>query len=188
MTVRHTDWFRNPPQHLLDDQLADDRNAKARMLIVVRHGDAGDKSTWEGPDLRRPLSPLGRRQAEGLVFQLEDYPIERIVCSPTLRCLQTVEPLARDRLLEIEPVAALGVDAGPAEVRSVFWEWQLDNVMLCTHGEMIRQLFRQLVMEELEVAEPLHWPKGSTWLLRRTRQHVHARFLAPLALDPAHTR
>ena len=172
----------------LDDQVADDSNAGARMLIVVRHGDAGDKSTWKGPDLRRPLSPLGRRQAEGLVFQLEDYPIERILSSPTLRCRQTVEPLARDRLLEIEPVAALGVDAGPAEVRSVFWDWQLDNVVLCTHGETISQLFRQLAGEGLEVPEPLHWPKGSTWLLQRTRHYVHARFLAPLALAPAHRR
>jgi phosphohistidine phosphatase SixA len=30
--------------------------------------------------------------------RLEDYPIERIMCSPTRRCRQTVEPLARDRL------------------------------------------------------------------------------------------
>jgi phosphohistidine phosphatase SixA len=30
------------------------------MLLVVRHADAGDKSTWEGPDRLRPLSPSGQ--------------------------------------------------------------------------------------------------------------------------------
>ena len=92
------------------------------MLLVVRHADAGDKARWNGPDGLRPLSPVGRLQAEGLVIHLEDYPVERILCSPTRRCHQTVQPLARDRLLEIEPVAALGVDAGFAEVMALFWD------------------------------------------------------------------
>ena len=92
------------------------------MLLVVRHADAGDKGSWEGPDVHRPLSPSGRRQAEGLVVRLEDYPVDRILCSPTVRCHQTVQPLASDRLLGIERVAALGVDAGPAEVLALFWD------------------------------------------------------------------
>ncbi|HEV2920316.1 MAG TPA: histidine phosphatase family protein [Actinomycetota bacterium] len=154
---------------------------------MVRHGDAGDKGRWDGPDLLRPLSPTGRRQAEGLVFRLEDYPVEQILCSPTLRCHQTIQPLARDRLLPIQSVAALGVDAGPAQVRSVLWDWWLRDAVVCTHGETIAQLFTQLAMDGLAVAEPLHWPKGSTWLLRRTQRQVHARYLGPLALDPVTT-
>jgi hypothetical protein len=30
------------------------------MLLVVRHADAGHKASWDGPDMLRPLSPLGR--------------------------------------------------------------------------------------------------------------------------------
>jgi phosphohistidine phosphatase SixA len=52
------------------------------MLLVVRHADAGDKRTWKGPDSLRPLSPTGHHQAEGLIVRLEDYPVERILCSP----------------------------------------------------------------------------------------------------------
>jgi hypothetical protein len=59
-------------------------------------------------------------------------------------------------------------------------------VVLCTHGETIGQLFSQLTMDGLEVGEPLDWPKGSTWLLQRTQLHLRARYLPPLALDPAH--
>ena len=153
------------------------------MLLVVRHADAGDKRGWKGPDLLRPLSAAGHRQAEGLVVRLEDYPIERILSSPSLRCGQTVRPLAADRFLEIEPLAALGVGAGPVEVLEVFWDLALRNTVLCTHGETIGRLMEQLAADGLTVTDPLDWPKGSTWLLQRTdRRQVLGRLLAPLEL------
>jgi phosphohistidine phosphatase SixA len=163
------------------------------MLLVVRHADAGDKGSWTGPDSLRPLSPTGRCQAEGLVVRLQDYPIDRILSSPTLRCQQTAQPLAWDRFLDVEVVAALGVDAGPAQLRALFWNRALRDAVLCTHGETIGRLFAELVVEGLVVEGlvvesllegPLDWPKGSTWLLQRTEQRrVYGRFLAPLALE-----
>ena len=160
------------------------------MILLVRHGEADDKRTWNGPDMLRPLSPAGFRQAEGLVVRLEDYPVERILCSPTVRCHQTVQPIARDRLLRIERIAALGVDAAPAEVLALFWDRRLRNAVPCTHGETIGRLLSQLAAQGLVGQEPLRWPKGSTWLLQHTdRRQVHARYLSPLALDQhAHTR
>ena len=153
------------------------------MLLVVRHADAGDKRGWKGPDLLRPLSAAGHRQAEGLVVRLEDYPIERILSSPSLRCVQTVRPLAADRFLEIEPLAALGVGAGLVEVLEVFWDLALRNTVLCTHGETMGRLMEQLAADGLTVTDPLDWPKGSTWLLQRTdRRQVLGRLLAPLEL------
>jgi broad specificity phosphatase PhoE len=140
------------------------------MLLVVRHADAGDKRSWRGPDRLRPLSPTGRRQAEGLVVCLEDYPVDRILSSPTLRSQQTVQPLAADRFLKVEPLAALGVDTGPTQLRAVFWDRGLGNVVLCTHGEVIGWLLTQLVAEGLVVEDRLDWPMGSTWLLQRTTQ------------------
>jgi hypothetical protein len=64
------------------------------------------------------------------VLRLEDYLVERILCSPTVRCHQTVQPLARDRLLGIEPLAALGVDGGHSEILELFWYRQLPNTDL----------------------------------------------------------
>ena len=154
------------------------------MLLVVRHADAGDKRSWTGPDRLRPLSPTGRRQAEGLVVRLEDYPVDRILSSPTLRSQQTVQPLADDRFLEVEPLAALGVGAGPSQLRALFWDRGLRNVVLCTHGVVIGRLLAELVAEGLVVEDPLAWPEGSTWLLQRTdRRQVRGRLLAPLALE-----
>jgi 8-oxo-dGTP diphosphatase len=158
------------------------------MLLVVRHADAGDKRSWTGPDRLRPLSPNGHLQAEGLVIRLEDYPVERILCSPTLRCYQTVEPLARDRLLRIETVPALGVVANHTELLALFWDLELRNSVLCTHGEGIGLLLTRLIADVLLVEDPLDWPKGSTWLLERiNRRQVRGHYLAPLALNGAPT-
>ena len=154
------------------------------MLLVVRHADAGDKRTWTGPDTLRPLSPDGHLQAEGLIVRLEDYPVERILCSPTLRCRQTVQPLARDRMLQVEPVPALGVDGGAAELLELFWDLELRSSVLCTHGEGIGRLLTRLLAGQLVTDDPLDWPKGSTWLLERSLdRQVRGRFLAPLTLN-----
>jgi phosphohistidine phosphatase SixA len=148
---------------------------------VVRHADAGDKATWKGPDRLRPLSSRGHLQAEGLVVRLEDYPVDRILCSPTLRCCQTVGPLARDPLLRIDTLPALGVDASPAQLLDLFWDLELRNSVLCTHGEGIGLLLTRLLAGALVAEDPLDWPKGSTWLLERIdRGRVRGRLLTPL--------
>jgi broad specificity phosphatase PhoE len=84
------------------------------MPYLVRHAHAGDKRAWTGPDRLRPLSAPGRREAHGVLVQLRDYPITRILSRPAVRCLQTVEPLARRRGLPVEAAEVLGVDADPA--------------------------------------------------------------------------
>jgi 8-oxo-dGTP diphosphatase len=155
-------------------------------MLLVRHAHAGDKSTWTGPDRLRPLSPSGRLQAEGLVARLRDHPVEHILSSPTLRCYQTVEPLAADRRLRIEPVPGLGVDATPEQLLEVFWDLRLRNSVLCTHGEGIGLLLTRLLADVLVADDPLDWPKGSTWLLDRVdRRQVRGRFLATHLNDGA---
>jgi broad specificity phosphatase PhoE len=108
----------------------------------------------------------------------------RILSSPTRRCQQTVQPLAHDRFLQVEPLASLGVNAGPAQLRTLLWDGALHNVVVYTHGEAIGRLLGELVAEGLVVEGPLDWPEGSTWLLQRTDQgQVYGRLLAPLALE-----
>ena len=103
----------------------------SRLLLLVRCADAGDKHRWQGPDSLRPLSPAGQAEAAGLVIGLDDYPIWRILTSPTLRCHQTVQPLARDRRLRIEPESALGVDADPAQLLALLQDPQLQDTAVC---------------------------------------------------------
>ena len=71
-------------------------------LLLIRHAHAGDRARWRGPDDQRPLSEKGWRQARGLVPLLSDDGLARIRSSPSLRCVQTVLPLAEARGLQVE--------------------------------------------------------------------------------------
>jgi 8-oxo-(d)GTP phosphatase len=60
------------------------------VVYLVRHAHAGKKANWPGPDLARPLSAQGHKEALGLIDQLGAYPLGHILSSPAERCLQTV--------------------------------------------------------------------------------------------------
>jgi broad specificity phosphatase PhoE len=158
------------------------------MLLLVRHAHAGDKHRWQGPDSMRPLSAAGQAEAAGLLVRLEDYPIGRVLSSPTVRCQQTVQPLALDRHLGIEPLPALGVAADLVVVLALLGHLQAQDAVVCTHGEVIGQVLARLVTDGLVVDQPLVWPKGSTWLLDGPDGHFAVgRYLPPLQLADART-
>ena len=70
-------------------------------LYLVRHGHAGERGHHDGPDVERPLSERGRRQAEGLLRALADERFVEVWSSPAVRCVQTVAPLAESRHLPV---------------------------------------------------------------------------------------
>ena len=157
------------------------------MRYLVRHADAGDKQAWTGPDDDRPLSGVGRREAEGLIAQLAPYPIAEIVSSPAARCWQTVEPLAEQRRLPVRIDAALGVDADLDQAVALLLDPRSDDAVLCTHGELIRPLLSRLRDLGAPLGGELTWPKGSIWMLEATNGAVtRATYLPPRPLsDPA---
>ncbi|TLM98172.1 MAG: histidine phosphatase family protein [Actinobacteria bacterium] len=67
-------------------------------LYFFRHGDAGDKSAWSGDDRERPLSPIGRIEAQGVSSRLAEmrFAPEVIITSPLARASQTAEILAAE--------------------------------------------------------------------------------------------
>jgi broad specificity phosphatase PhoE len=155
------------------------------MPYLVRHAHAGDKRTWRGLDTLRPLSNPGWREAHGLLVQLRNYPITRIVSSPAVRCRQTVEPLSRRRNLPIETADELGVDADPVGLAELLMDPAASETVLCSHGELIGAALTQLVGPDLE-GDGLIWPKGSTWILQALDGLLQdARYLAPLRLQDA---
>ena len=137
------------------------------MPYLVRHAHAGNKRAWAGPDSARPLSIAGRQEAHGLLTRLRDYPISRILSSPSVRCLQTVEPLAQRRGHRVESADVLGVDADPTDLVAL----------------LIGAALTRLVGERFE-GDSLSWPKGSTWVLKVTEGRIEdARYLPPLHLQ-----
>jgi 8-oxo-dGTP diphosphatase len=108
-------------------------------VFLVRHATAGKRSKWHGDDGLRPLDERGRRQAEKLVDQLRDAQFERLVSSPYVRCVQTVEPLAAVRALEVETDEALAEGAGAEAALGLFRQIGTDLVA-SVHGDLVVEL------------------------------------------------
>lgn len=102
--------------------------------LLVRHAEAGDRSTWRGDDRVRPLDERGHRQALALVDELAPYRVDRILSSPYLRCIQTVEPLSAARGIPIEPRDELGEQRQEADGLVVVRALDDEAAVVCTHG------------------------------------------------------
>jgi broad specificity phosphatase PhoE len=154
------------------------------VRYLVRHADAGDKRAWNGPDDDRPLSSRGRREAEGLIAQLDGRSIAQILSSPTVRCWQTVQPLAEWRHLPVRIDPTLAVDADLDGALALVLDSDTDDMVLCTHGELIGPLLARLRELGAPIGEAATWPKGSVWLLEAVDGAItRASFLPPHQLD-----
>jgi phosphohistidine phosphatase SixA len=101
--------------------------------VLVRHASAGDRDDWDGEDRLRPLDARGRRQAAELVELLLPLEVRRVVSSPYVRCVETVEPLAAALGLQVEEDDRLGEGAGRTAVELV----GEDGILCCTHGDVV---------------------------------------------------
>ena len=103
------------------------------IIDFVRHMKARNRQKWTAEDGLRPLSKLGRRQAEWhATAMLDDGPaVVALYCSPALRCRETIAPLSERLGLDVEIDALLaetdgyrwplgwdGFDFGPGDARS----------------------------------------------------------------------
>ncbi|CAN5707708.1 hypothetical protein BH24ACT3_BH24ACT3_14300 [soil metagenome] len=141
------------------------------MIYLVRHGSAGNPQMWEQPDDLRPLDDQGRQQAARLAALLADRPITRVLSSPSLRCTQTVGPLARHLVIEVETAAELL--EGRVADRVVDYLATLDGVVVaCSHGDVIPEVLRHLSGHGTELPEPRRSAKGSVWELERDGDRV----------------
>lgn len=148
----------------------------------MRHAKAGSRRNWEGPDRDRPLSGKGRRQAEGLVHLLADRPVRRVLSSPYVRCVQTVEPLAEKLGLPVEEAPALAEDAAPADAVELLRSLASSSAVLCTHGDLIPPVLDTLAASEgLPLPPDYPFAKGSVWEL----DVLNGRWLAARYLPPS---
>lgn len=109
-------------------------------LILWRHAEAEEGI----PDLQRPLTAKGqkqaRRMAEWLDSQLPDGC--RILVSPALRTLQTVEPLGRK--FKVAPEIGPGASAQDL-LRAANWPKGKEAVMVVGHQPTLGQVAALLV-------------------------------------------
>jgi len=130
--------------------------------VLLRHAAAGDRDHWDGDDFHRPLHARGRREAAELVEILSPFGVLRVVSSPYVRCVQTVEPLAAALGLRLGLDDRLAEGAGRAALHLL----QEDGVVACTHGDVVHELVDRglkkaaaLVLEDGQVVRELPPPR-----------------------------
>lgn len=67
-----------------------------KRIYVVRHCEA------DGQPSLAPLTEKGFQQADELARFLVDAKVERVICSPFLRAVQSIEPAAKQKGLQVE--------------------------------------------------------------------------------------
>ena len=133
-------------------------------LFVVRHADAGVRGHGHGDHLR-PLSNDGRARARRLVDLLDLTSTGRVVSSPYVRCVQTVEALATRYHKPVVLDDALAEGAAIEETLGLLRRLP-DGSVACTHGDILERLVSEM--------DTLRWPvdeisfdKGGVWVLWR---------------------
>jgi len=165
------------------------------IRLLMRHADAGDRHAWAGPDGWRPLSDRGRTQALDVVDRLAGLPVLRVLSSPSLRCRQTVAPVAGELSLEIETCRLLRVDAEPVALARYLLRPDTRGALLCTHRETLLGLFGWyaaagpryidgIVHMETAAAWVLHGGEDSLLRVRYLRTDVHHAGLPPAPCGP----
>jgi 8-oxo-dGTP diphosphatase len=136
-----------------------------RKLYVVRHADAGHRGGHHEADDRRQLSARGRRQADGIRDQLAEAGITRLLASPFVRCIQTLEPLGQRLGVDVEADPRLSEGQGSAGALAVAKEVSDTSAVLCSHGDVIPDLLEALLASGTKLKDDLRWQKASTWVL-----------------------
>ena len=148
-------------------------------LLLVRHAHAGSRSAWDGPDRERPLSAKGRAQARSIATNLEKYAPATLFSSPYVRCIQTLDPLAVELGLDVEPVETLGEGRG-YEALDLVRRLAGTDAALCTHGDVIPDVLLALAGEDgLDLGPYPREAKGSVWVL----ESDGVRFISATYID-----
>lgn len=141
-------------------------------IVLVRHGRAGRRDTWSGPDDARPLDALGEAQARALGPLVALFRPERLFAAPARRCVQTLTPLAEQADLPIEADSAFA-EPRPGEQRAERAEVAAQRlralaemsecVVVCSQGKVIPEALAILAGDAARHA--YQTPKGGAWVL-----------------------
>lgn len=135
-------------------------------LYVVRHVKAGDRKRWgDAPDIERPISAGGLRQAEALARRLVDAGVTRLISSPYVRCRQSLEPLGERLGLDVETDERLAEGQPFEQVLALVAEVP-SRTVLCSHGDIVPELITALVRRGMTLTTEPDWRKATLWTLR----------------------
>lgn len=138
-------------------------------FLIVRHAKAMERKNWTGRDQGRPITERGRRQSAALTPLLDAYGVGKLASSSSTRCVQTLQPYARQTGFEIEKWSTLSEEQGEEKPRAV--------------RQLIRRLARDAVLTGMPTAVCGHRPVLPTML---ESLGITARAMQPATVAVAH--
>jgi phosphohistidine phosphatase len=148
-------------------------------LILWRHAEAEDEAPG-GDDLQRALTQRGEKQAARMASWLDRQLTDgvKILCSPALRCEQTVLPLGRKYKIrdELAPNATADAILGAAQ-----WPDAKQPVMIIGHQPTLGETAAKLLgmkPQELTIR------KGAVWWFRSRERGGEDQTVLVAALSP----
>lgn len=130
-------------------------------LVLVRHGVAGARHDWAGDDGRRPLDAEGRAQAATIARVLPAYRPEVLVSSPSVRCVQTLEPYAKSSGMDISLERLLSEESHDPQLTAAVVARLATPAAVSSHGKVLPDLIHALSRKDV------HLRKGAFAVLHR---------------------
>ncbi|WKD59401.1 NUDIX hydrolase [Corynebacterium caspium] len=139
-------------------------------VLLVRHGDAGDRQQWAGNDLKRPLTVRGLQQAKALRTLLRAYQPTTYYAADPLRCKQTLKKLASKQNLPISIDPLFGDAAWQRHPKKVLAKFQEvisagGVTAIASQGEVIPGIINALAQEASLPLQLIPAAKASVWVL-----------------------
>lgn len=142
-------------------------------FLIVRHAKAMDRKNWSGRDQARPITSRGRKQSKMLIPLLESFGVATVYSSTSTRCVQTLQPYARRRDLDVHGWSLLSEEVGEPNLHDV--------------GKLMRRLAREAAASGTPTAVCGHRPVLPTMLesLGITNRMMQTAATVIAHLDPS---
>ena len=150
-------------------------------VYLIRHAKAKNRVKWKQSDQLRPLTKAGFEEAKALPALYEGQPFTRLLTSPYVRCVQTLEPLAQALDLPLELAEELGEGAPVGEALELMLSLAHDGpAAVCTHADVMMDAVEELIAAGVRLDGPLEFKKAATWILEvEDRMFTSGRYLPP---------
>ena len=115
-------------------------------------------------------------------MELSHEPLDHIMSSPFVRCVETVLPLAESRGLAVEEVDALAEGTPLHQVLRLVEKTADTATVLCTHGDVVEEVLSHLADRRVPLDGGQVFAKGSAWVFEREGGDIAAgRYVPPPA-------
>jgi 8-oxo-dGTP diphosphatase len=142
-------------------------------LDIFIHLDAVDRDQWHGAPDDRPLTELGRQQAERIAHELGGEPLQGIYSSQALRCRASLAPLSGRVGLPVVVLTEFQDTADKAlgALREIHASVPNGRAVLCSYGDVVPALLGYLAKQWGSEPPRRDNRKGVVFTLRYDGEH-----------------